>query len=143
MNLESILPVNTMNKKHILLAGENEANSLSICLILESYNFFVSKANEEVDLLKKIEFFRIKKKPVDLIILGTELSDLRIKIFFDGIDKSLPFIIISDSQKIKLMRDILNNGFYGCLLKPTDSILLVEQASAIIFNINKYKGNRN
>jgi len=129
-----------MREKNILLAGEKKTISLPISLMLESYNFHITVLNKEEDLLKRIEYYKSVNEPVDLVILGSNYSDVQINSLFSSLNKSMPFLIISDVKKLNLMNSLLNKGFYGYLVSPSDTVVLIEHINTIFFNLKKYKG---
>lgn len=144
LSLESNMQSTPIMKKHILLVSEKRENSLPISLMLESYNFHVSLLKDGEDPQEKLEYFKSEDYPVDLIIFGTNFLDSQLNEFFESkkySNKTLPFIIISDTKKISLMNHLLDLGFYGYLVNPADSVILIEQVNTIFFNIQKYKKN--
>lgn len=133
-----------MRKKHILLTGEKRENSIPISLLLESYNYHISILKDNKNLWEKIDHYKRKNDPVDLIIFGTDFHDTQLDTFFyceDCQDKSLPFIIISESDRFDLMSRILDSGFYGYFVNLSDPLILIEQVNTLIKNVSKYKRN--
>lgn len=112
--------------------------------MLESYNFHVSVIKEGEDPQEKMKNLKSENDPVDLIIFGTNFLDTQLNKFFESSvynNKTLPFIIISDTNKHNLMNHFLDLGFYGYIVRPSDPVILIEQVNTIFFNIQKYKKN--
>lgn len=140
----SILLLTFMRKMHILFTGVNKRNSLPLSLMLESYNFHLSVNDREDEIEKVINNFKSEGDHVDMMIFGTDITDSQLENLFSSLskqNKSIPFIIISDSTKFELMSHLLNEGFYGYLVRTNNLEVLVEQVNTIFTNLNKYKDN--
>ena len=133
-----------MRKMHILFTGVNKRNSLPLSLMLESYNFHLSINNREAEIEEVINNYKSGGDNIDMMIFGTDITDFQLDDLFSGLsksNKSIPFIIISDSAKLELMNHLLDEGFYGYLVRTNNPEVLVEQVNTIFSNLNKYKDN--
>jgi DNA-binding NtrC family response regulator len=126
----------------ILITAERKENALPLSLLLESHNFRVCIVEKGYQAIEKIRNHRSNLKPFDLLITGTLMSSQSLwKMFLEleRVDVNLPFIIVSDGEKIGLMKRLLDRGFYGYIVKPFDSVALLNCVLNILKNIRKYR----
>lgn len=111
-------------------------------MMLESYNHMISVVEEVKDLWGNLKLFKKEGQPVDLMILGPDYSESDIFSIFKNEgnpEDAPPFIIISDTEKLNLIHALLDLGFYGYLIKQSDSMILMERVNTIFANIKKFK----
>lgn len=133
-----------MRHKRILIAAEKKENALPLSLLLESHNLRVCLVERSFEAIEKIRTHRVNLKPFDLLITGTLMSGRSLwKMFveLEKVDKTLPFIIVSDGNKVHLMKRLLDKGFYGYIVKPFDSVTLLNSVMNILRNIRRYRRN--
>lgn len=133
-----------MKQHRILITAERKENALPLSLLLESHNFRVCIVEKGYQAIEKIRSHRAKLKPFDLIIAGSLMSAQSLWRLFSEIEKidmSLPFIVVSDNEKVRLMKRLLDKGFYGYFVRPFDSVTLLTSIINILNNIRKYRRN--
>jgi DNA-binding NtrC family response regulator len=133
-----------MKQHRILIAAERKENALPLSLLLESHNFRVCIVEKGYQAIGKIRSHRAKFKPFDLLITGSLMSAQslwRMFLEIEKIDLSLPFIVVSNNGKIRLMKQLLDKGFYGYIVRPFDSVTLLTSIMNILKNIRKYRRN--
>ncbi len=133
-----------MKQHRILIAAERKENTLPLSLLLESHNFRVCIVEKGYQAIDKIRSHHAKFKPFDLLITGSLMSAQslwRMFLEIEKIDLSLPFIVVSNNGKIRLMKQLLDKGFYGYIVRPFDSITLLTNIMNILKNIRKYRRN--
>lgn len=130
-----------MNNR-ILITAERKENALPLSLLLESHNYRVCIVERSYQAVERIHTHHATSKPFDLLIAGTLLSAHSLwKLFseLEKIDRNLPFIVVSDNEKIRLMKRLLDKGFYGYIVRPFDSVALLNSVMNILRNIRKYR----
>lgn len=130
-----------MNNR-ILITAERKENVLPLSLLLESHNYRVCVVERSFQAVEKIRNHHATLKPFDLLIAGTLLSTRSLwKMFLEleKIDMNLPFIVISDNEQTRLMKRLLDRGFYGYIVRPFDSVALLNSVMNILRNIRKYR----
>jgi len=133
-----------MKHRRILITAERKENALPLSLLLESHNFRVCIVERSFQAIEKIHSHRKKIKPFDLLIAGSLMSAQslwRLFLELEKIDMSLPFIVVSDNDKVRLMKRLLDKGFYGYIVRPFDSVTLLTSIMNILKNIRKYRRN--
>jgi DNA-binding NtrC family response regulator len=131
-----------MSYKRILITAEKKENALPLSLLLESHNFRVCMVEKDFQAIEKIRTHQAQLKPFDLLIAGTLMSGRALwKLFLEleKVDMNLPFIVVSDNNEAMLMKRLLDRGFYGYIVRPFDSIALLNSVINILGNISKYK----
>ena len=131
-----------MKYHRILITAERKENVLPLSLLLESHNFRVCIVEKNFQAIEKIRSHREQIKPFDLLIAGSLLSTQSLwKLFLEleRIDMALPFIVVSDNEKVRLMKRLLDKGFYGYIVRPFDSVTLLTSIMNILRNIRKYR----
>ncbi len=131
-----------MRKKHILLSGGDSSDYISIKLLLDSFDYKTSVIKSTHSIWNSLIDYKKKRDPVDLIIFGTECPEEKVNEYFNNISdpmKCPPFIIMDDSDKSELISRLINCGFYGYMISPTDPYKLVKQVNQIFLNVNRYK----
>ncbi len=131
-----------MSYKRILITAEKKENALPLSLLLESHNFRVCLVEKDFQAIEKIRTHQAKLKPFDLLIAGTLMPGRALwKLFLEleKVDMNLPFIVVSDDNEAAVMKRLLDRGFYGYIVRPFDSITLLNSVINILENIGKYK----
>ncbi|MCK4889344.1 MAG: hypothetical protein KAS97_05385, partial [Candidatus Aminicenantes bacterium] len=116
-----------MRKNHILLVGEDRNKSLSIRLMIESYNNRITIIEDKKSISSDLNVYQNRKDPVDLLLVGSKFTSREINRMFSNFKKhklNFPFIILSNNKKYSLLSNLLEKKFYGYIVKPDDIVFL-------------------
>ena len=130
-----------MKKNHILLVGEDRNESLSIGLMVESFNNRITIIEDKKSITNDIAIFKNKANPINLLLIGSKLTSKEINRMFSNFKKhklNFPFIILTNKKKFSLINNLLEKGFYGYMVKPGDTVLLMHHIQTLFKNIDKY-----
>ncbi|MCK5221069.1 MAG: hypothetical protein KAR14_05770 [Candidatus Aminicenantes bacterium] len=130
-----------MKKNHILLVGEDRNESLSIGLMVESFNNRITIIEDKKSITNNIAIFQNRANPIDLLLIGSKLTSKEINRMFSNFKKhklNFPFIILTNKKKFSLINNLLEKGFYGYMVKPGDTVLLMHHIQTLFKNIDKY-----
>ena len=130
-----------MRKNHILLVGEDRNESLSIGLMIESFNNRITIIEDKKNITNNIAIFQNKANPIDLLVIGRKLTSKEINRMFANFKKhklNFPFIILTNKKKFSLINNLLEKEFYGYMVKPGDTVLLMQHIQSLFENIDKY-----
>ena len=130
-----------MKKNHILLVGEDRNESLSIGLMVESFNNRITIIEDKKSITNEIAIFKNKANPINLLLIGSKLTSKEINRMFSNFKKhklNFPFIILTNKNKFSLINNLLEKEFYGYMVKPGDTVLLMHHIQSLFENIDKY-----
>jgi len=131
-----------MEKKHIVIAGEENQNTLPLTLMLESKRMKVSIYEYHESIINSFLVSQNDLHNVDLIIIGTKQSDEEILRFFSELkilNISIPYIILSNDNKNNLLSKLINNKFIGYTASISDPELILELIEVIFSNESRFK----
>ena len=131
-----------MEKKHIVIAGEENQNTLPLTLMLESKRMKVSVYEYRKSIINSFLVNKNTLHNVDLIIIGTLQSDEEILKFFSELkilNISIPYIILSNDNKNSLLSKLINNKFIGYTASISDPELILELIEIIFSNESRFK----
>ena len=131
-----------MEKKHIVIAGEENQNTLPLTLMLESKRMKVSVYEYRKSIINSFLVNKNTLHNVDLIIIGTLQSDEEILKFFSELkilNISIPYIILSNDNKNSLLSKLINNKFIGYTVSISDPELILELIEVIFNNESRFK----
>lgn len=131
-----------MERKHIVIAGEDNINTLPLTLMLESKKMKVSVYEYRENIINS---FLVKKSTindVDLIIIGTLQTNEEIIKFFSELKNlkiSIPYIVLSNDNKNNLLSQLINGKFIGYTASISDPELILELIEVIFSNESRFK----
>jgi len=130
-----------MEKHHILLVGGKEDENIAIGLMVESYNHRITIIKNKTIIINEIGIYQNKMDPIDLLLVGSNLTSKEIKHMFTNFKKhnlNFPFIILSNKDENGIINYLLEKKFYGYIAKPDDTVVLMNYIQILFKNIKKY-----
>jgi CheY-like chemotaxis protein len=118
-----------MDRRHILVADDEQNALLTMQFILEVANYRVSIAENGQEALDKILKARDNGAPVELLITDIQMPYLTGLELMDELNRlgvRIPVLAITGYGDKELASELTRKGCYECLDKPIDDEELVE-----------------
>ena len=124
-----------MDKKHILVADDEQNTLLTMQFILEVADYRVTTAENGQEALDRILEAKSSINPIDLLITDIQMPGLTGLELIDVLKRQemdIPVLVITGHGNRELVMELTRKGCNECLDKPIDDEELVERVAIIL-----------
>jgi CheY-like chemotaxis protein len=123
-----------MDRKHILVADDQENTLLTMEFILKAANYQVTTAGNGQEALDKIIEAERSGSPVDLLITDIQMPCLTGLELMDELNRAkidIPILVITGCGNEELVIALMRKGCDGCLDKPINEEELIKRLTML------------
>lgn len=120
---------------HVLIVDDEPHTRLSLSFVLESAGYLVTDAPGGREALETILALRGSTHPIDLLLLDIEMPGFTGWELLDALKKqkvSLPTLIITGNSDGQNLRNVCDQYFVECIVKPFTPDLLMTSILSVV-----------
>ena len=129
---------------HVLIVDDEPHTRLSLSFVLESAGYLVTDAPGGREALDTILALRGSAHPIDLLLLDIEMPGFTGWELLDALKKqkvSLPTLIITGNSDGQNLRNVCDQYFVECIVKPFTPDLLMTSILSVVRKTTPFAEN--